>query len=89
MDLLAFFLGTLWGICNVLLTAFLVKQVLVTKNYFHSFFTILIKFPFLYWIGYQLLKSENWNPWYAALGFPVVLVVLVIQLLYRFSYRNA
>lgn len=73
---LALFSGMIWGIANFVSIAFVMRTILIVKNYILLFPILLIKFPLLYWLGYWLLTVEIWNPWFVAIGFFVMLVVL-------------
>lgn len=88
-NLLGFSLGLIWGIVNIYFLSSLLKNVIQEKKTILVFFTVLIKFPLLYYVGYLLLKSELWNPLAVVAGFSSLLLLIVSQILLRFSFRNA
>lgn len=77
VNTLAFFSGMVWGLANILAIAFVLKFVLIVKNYILLLPALLIKFPLLYWVGYLLLTIEAWNPWFVVIGFSVMLTIIL------------
>lgn len=71
--------GTLWGSLNLYLIEMTVKELLIQKNKYKLAVLLGIKFPFLYLIGYQLLKEMN--PWQLMIGFILCFVVTFLSAL--------
>jgi hypothetical protein len=69
---LGFFLGTLWGSLNLCFIEALVKEFLLRKNALMIAVLIFVKFPLLYWAGYQLLIQTEADAWYAMGGFSLI-----------------
>lgn len=82
-------ISTLWGSVNLYLINMLVKNFLLTRNHAYTSFLLLIKFPLLYFIGYQLLQAKIWNPWFVALGLFVTFLGLMISSLLQLSGKFA
>lgn len=73
-------LGSIWGSVNLFLIETLTLQILFKKNIVMSSSLALIKFPLLYWIGYQLLTFVD-KPWFAVMGLSLVFLVLFLAVL--------
>lgn len=80
---LALLFGILWGSCNVYFISRLLHIVLISQNYVSLFPLLIVKFPFLYWIGYQLLRFEGWNIWFLVAGFPFLFLVMGLNSVLR------
>lgn len=76
-EALAISAGMLWGYGNFYLIQQLSNAWLLSKDKNFILITIiaLIKFPLLYWIGYQFLKISYFSPWMLLIGFSFTLVV--------------
>lgn len=81
--------GALWGSVNLYLIGVLAKSILMTQNHAYTSFLLLIKFPLLYFIGYQILKAKIWNPWFVALGLFMIFLGLMISSLLQLSGKLA
>lgn len=80
---LALFFGILWVSCNVYFISLLLQIVLISQNYVSLFPLLIVKFPFLYWVGYQLLRFEGWNLWFLVAGFPFLFLVMGLNVVLR------
>jgi hypothetical protein len=81
LTFLGLVLGSMWGCLNLFLIQVLTKQLLIRKNIPMSGGLILIKFPLLYWIGYQLLTFTEINPWWVMAGLSLVFMVAFVATL--------
>jgi hypothetical protein len=81
--------GTTWGCLNLYLIALLIKTLLITKKHFFMSMLLFIKFPLLYALGYQLLSSKFWNPWFIIAGFTLIFFPLILNTIRtRFNFVN-
>lgn len=76
-DATGIFFGLVWGCVNF----YLIRQLLSTyfirteKKYLKFLLISLIKFPLLYFAGYQLLQIQYFSPWNLLIGFSISLIV--------------
>ena len=84
----ALLFGVIWTSLNIYFIGLMTQSLLITKNYSSLFPLFLIKFPLLYWIGYELLKVNQWDLWYLVLGLPFVFCVIAVNSITRFLVRS-
>ena len=72
-------IGVAWASANFYLLCKLTENILLNKSFGISLWLIVFKFPLLYWVGYQTLKLNIWNPWFILAGFTLFLIVMIIN----------
>lgn len=85
---LAIFLGVLWGAMNLFFLKHLLRNLIVrkNKNYLNIFILFGIKWPFLYLIGYELLKIKKLSTLYMMIGFSFIfLSIFIVWLKQKFQ----
>jgi hypothetical protein len=77
-DALGIFFGIVWGYINFYLIEELATAWFKKNRSNFKFLSILfIKFPLLYWIGYQLLLISVSSPWNLLIGFSIALILCI------------
>jgi hypothetical protein len=76
--------GILWGAGWGLLNLYFLKKMLLEwlklqgRNRLRLFFILQVKFPFLYLIGYGLLKLKLFSPFIFLMGFNLIFLAIFI-----------
>jgi len=72
---LGIFCGAAWGGVNLLLIKQLLEKILLASanNSWKSYFLLGVKFPILYFIGYELLSFEHFSAYALMSGFTLLL----------------
>ena len=73
------FLGSLWGCFNLYLIEMTVKAWLIERHTVLLAGLFLVKFPLLYWVGYQLLLYTKVDPWWTVGGLSIVFFVAAFR----------
>jgi hypothetical protein len=87
MNAFALLMGTLWGSANFYLISLLTQNILINKSYIAASWLMLLKFPLLYGIGYQILKLNIGDPLFILIGFTLVLVAMLVRSCFYLTRR--
>jgi F-type H+-transporting ATPase subunit a len=81
MEAYSLLFGALWGSLNLYLIRCAVMSLwpLGVRHYLKIALVLLIKFPLLYYIGYQILERAPLPPLYSLIGFSLLFVALFLQ----------
>lgn len=87
VSIIGLFLGTVWSCINFYLIEVLLRELLIKKNIFAVSGLIFIKFPLLYWVGYECLSLTKVSPWAILSGLSLIFIVALFRLLIPMQER--